>query len=299
PPSFSTRSLHDALPISPDRCPPWDADGVRRVPAPGRGDLAGPRARRRIRRQRASPPDPRVPAIPTPRRGGRFRRPRRRADPRNLAGASEGPRLRDRVQSEPAAREGERASIRTRPSPTRGRGDRVRGLGHPAAAGLRIAYAPAALVPTFEGADRSACLEWCFRQMTMATLYLPVVRRYAAAAFSVIIGSILFGIACVAIAAFWGLPYLLPAALFFAPLPTAVAKASLRRRSLFSAAPSVAASWRVAGWRSAIASMAVPWVMAFGLVRTRRPTVLRWRGRTYNVTDPHHVRLLEGDPSGE
>ena len=166
-------------------------------------------------------------------------------------------------------------------------------------AGLRIAYAPAALVPTFEGADRSACLEWCLRQMTMATLYLPVVRRYAAAAFSVIIGSILFGIACVAIAAFWGLPYLLPAALFFVPLPTAVAKASLRRRSLFSAAPSVAAAWHVAGWRSAIASMAVPWVMAFGLVRTRKPTVLRWRGRTYNVTDPHHVRLLEGDPTGE
>src|SRR3989454_6452495 len=166
-------------------------------------------------------------------------------------------------------------------------------------AGLKIAYVPAALVPTYEGADGSACLEWCLRQMTMATLYLPVVRRYAAAAFSVIIGSILFGIACAAIAAFWGLPYLLPAALFFAPLPTAVAKASLRRRSLFSAAPSVAASWRVAGWRSAIASMAVPWVMAFGLVRTRRPTVLRWRGRTYNVTDPHHVRLLEGDPSGE
>src|SRR5713226_4324254 len=79
-------------------------------------------------------------------------------------------------------------------------------------AGLRIAYAPAALVPTFEGADRSACLEWCLRQMTMATLYLPVVRRYAAAAFSVINGSILLGIACVVIAAFWGLPYLLPAA---------------------------------------------------------------------------------------
>src|SRR5207245_133019 len=52
----------------PDRRPPWDADGVRRVPAPGRGDLAGPRARRRVRRQRASPPEPRVPAIPTPRR---------------------------------------------------------------------------------------------------------------------------------------------------------------------------------------------------------------------------------------
>src|SRR5213083_34185 len=65
-------------------------------------------------------------------------------------------------------------------------------------AGLKIAYTPAALVPTFEGADRPACLEWCFRQMTMATLYLPIVRRYAVAAFSIFIGSLLFGAGCLA-----------------------------------------------------------------------------------------------------
>ncbi len=165
-------------------------------------------------------------------------------------------------------------------------------------AGLKIAYAPAALVPTFEGADRAECLEWCFRQMTMATLYLPIVRRYAAAAFSVFNGSILLGLACLALAALWGPAYLVPAALFFVPLPTAVAKASLRRRSLFSAAPSVAAAWKVAAWRSAIASMAVPWVMALGLLRTRKPTILCWRGRTYDVTDPNHVHLLEGMAGG-
>src|SRR5438094_3323605 len=67
-------------------------------------------------------------------------------------------------------------------------------------AGLKIAYVPAALVPTFEGADRATCTEWCFRQMTMATLYLPIVRRYATAAFAVFNGSILFGIACLALA---------------------------------------------------------------------------------------------------
>jgi cellulose synthase/poly-beta-1,6-N-acetylglucosamine synthase-like glycosyltransferase len=165
-------------------------------------------------------------------------------------------------------------------------------------AGLRIAYAPAALVPTFEGADRLGCLEWCFRQMTMATLYWPVVRRYATAAFSVFNGSILLGIASVLMATFWGLSYLVPAALFFVPLPTAIVKAILRRRALFSAVPSVAAAWTVAPWRSAIASMAVPWVMALGLVRTRKPSVLRWRGRTYDVTDPLHVRLLDGKTDG-
>jgi len=160
--------------------------------------------------------------------------------------------------------------------------------------GLKIAYVPAALVPTFEGADRATCAEWCFRQMTMATLYLPIVRRYATAAFAVFNGSILFGIACLALAAVWGVAYLIPAAIFLAPLPVSIAKASLRRQALFSAAPSVAAAWNVPAWRTAIAAIAVPWVMAAGLLWTWRPTTIQWRGHAYDVSDPHHVRLLEG-----
>lgn len=157
----------------------------------------------------------------------------------------------------------------------------------------KIAYAPAALVPTFEGASRSACIEWCLRQMTMATLYLPIVRRYAAAAFAVFNGSVLLGLAGLAMAAAWSPAYLVPAAFFFAPIPSAIAKASLRRRALFSAAPAVADAWTVPGWRVAIATLAVPWVMAWGLLKTRRPTTLRWRGRVYDIRDPRHVRLLD------
>jgi len=166
-------------------------------------------------------------------------------------------------------------------------------------AGLKIAYVPAALVPTYEGANRATCTEWCLRQMTMATLYLPVVRRYAIAAFSVFNGSILFGLACLALAAIWGVAYLIPAALFFAPLPVSIAKASLRRRALFSGAPTVAAAWKVPAWRSAVAAMAVPWVMASGLLRTRKPTTLRWRGHTYDVSDPRQVRLVEATAKPE
>lgn len=158
-------------------------------------------------------------------------------------------------------------------------------------AGLTIAYAPAALVPTFEGATRAACVEWCLRQMTMATLYLPIVRRYAAAAFAVFDGSVIFGIACLGLAAAWGPAFLVPAALFLAPLPTSMAKASLRRRAFFSASPDVAAKWTVPRWRIALAALAVPWLMAVGLLRTRRPRTVQWRGRVFDVTDPHRVRL--------
>src|SRR5205823_9982213 len=159
-------------------------------------------------------------------------------------------------------------------------------------AGLKIAYAPAALVPTFEGADRPACLEWCFRQMTMATLYLPIVRRYAVAAFSIFIGSLLFGAGCLAAAWFAGPTYLLPGFFFLAPLPVGILKGSLRRRALFSAAPAVAASWLVSGWRSAGAALAVPWVMVVGLLGPGKPREGRRWGRADGVAGRNGVRVL-------
>ena len=174
-------------------------------------------------------------------------------------------------------------------------------------AGLKIAYAPAALVPTFEGATRAICLEWCVRQMMMATLYLPIVRRYAAASFAIFDGSVILGLASLSLASALGPSYLVPAILFLAPLLVAVVKAFVRRRALFSAAPSVATAWKVPPWRVAFAALAVPWVMAWGLVRTRRPTLVRWRGHVYDVRDPQRIRLLDPrrgpnpdskDPSG-
>jgi len=162
-------------------------------------------------------------------------------------------------------------------------------------AGLRIEYAPAALVATYEGGDRAMCLEWCLRQMTMASLYLPVVRTYATAAFAVFDGAIVLGIASLVLAALASSSFLVPAALFLVTVPASLAKASLRRRALFLGSPPVAAAWKVPALRSAVAVLSVPWVMAYGLLRTRRPEVVRWRGRTYDVRDPERVRLLPSD----
>src|SRR5256885_3641746 len=145
-------------------------------------------------------------------------------------------------------------------------------------AGLKIAYAPAALVPTFEGATRGICLEWCVRQMMMATLYLPIVRRFAAASFAVFDGSVILGIASLILASALGPSYLVPAILLIAPLPVAIVKAFVRRRALFSAAPSVATAWKVAPWRGALAALAVPWDMGWGLLLTQGTTAVRWRG---------------------
>ncbi len=163
-------------------------------------------------------------------------------------------------------------------------------------AGLRIVYAPASLVATLEDADRATCLEWCARQMTMATLYLPVVRAYAAAAFAVFDASVLMGIACLVAAPLVSWGYLIPAALFLVTVPATVAKASLRRRAFFAASPHVASLWHASAARAALGSLAVPWVMVWGLAHTRHPAVMTWRGRTYDVRDPRHVRIMESVP---
>ena len=165
------------------------------------------------------------------------------------------------------------------------------------AAGLRIAYAPAALVATREDADRASCMEWCRRQMMMATLYLPIVRRYAATAFAVFNGAVILGVISLALAPLLSWAYLVPAALFLLTLPGTIAKSSLRRRALFSASSDVAGQWRVSPVRAALASLAAPWVMMAGLVRTRGQTEVAWRGRTYDVRDPWHIRLTSSAPA--
>src|SRR3989442_6684872 len=121
--------------------------------------------------------------------------------------------------------------------------------------------------------------------MTMATLYLRVARRYAIAAFSVFNGSILFGLACLALAAIWGVAYLIPAALFSAPLPVSIAKASLRRRALFSGAPTVAAAWKVPAWRSAIAAVGVSRVIGPRPLPAPQPPPLPLIGPPHQLRD--------------
>jgi len=162
--------------------------------------------------------------------------------------------------------------------------------------GLRIAYAPAALVPTLEGGDRAGCVEWCLRQMTMAVLYQPELRKYAAAAFGVFNGAVVLGLIAVVLGFLLDRSFLGPAALLLATVPATAAKAALRRRAFLSASPAVDGAWHVPAWRSSLAAVAVPWLMMWGLLRTRHPDVVRWRGRVYDVRDPDRVRLLEDGP---
>lgn len=166
-------------------------------------------------------------------------------------------------------------------------------------AGLRIVYVPSALVATVESASREICLEWCLRQTTMATLYHPELRGYAAAAFAVFNGSVLLGVISLALAALLSPAFLLPAGLFLITVPTTVGKAALRRRAFLSASPTAKNLWHVSESRSALAALVVPWLMMVAILRTRRPTSVTWRGRSYDVRDPHHVRLMETRPAPE
>jgi ceramide glucosyltransferase len=164
-------------------------------------------------------------------------------------------------------------------------------------AGLRIEYVPTALVATVESSDRAQCIEWCVRQTTMATLYQPELRRYAVAAFAVFNGSVVLGVLSLVLAATVGLAFIVPAMLFLVTVPTTLVKAALRRHAFLSASPTARRLWQVPGWRAALAALFVPWLMMGAIVKTRKPTSVTWRGRSYDVRDPLHVRLMETRPA--
>jgi len=151
--------------------------------------------------------------------------------------------------------------------------------------GLRVQFVPRAVAPTFEDCDRRECLEWTDRQTAMVVLWGPHIRNFAALTYGVFNGSVLLGLVSLALGALVAPAFLIPAALFLFDVPVATMNASLRRRAVFEGSPGLAASWRVSAGTWALANLAVPWVIAGNLLRTRRVRRIEWRGKRYELDE--------------
>ena len=151
-------------------------------------------------------------------------------------------------------------------------------------AGLRVQFVPQAVAATYEDCDRAECIEWTDRQTAMVALWGRHIRNFAALTYGVFDGSVLLGLASVALAAFLDVRFALPALLFLLDVPVAVLNGSTRRRAVFLGSPDLAREWRVSGGGWALANLLVPWLIAANLVRTRRVRTILWRGKRYDLS---------------
>ncbi len=161
------------------------------------------------------------------------------------------------------------------------------------ALGLRVAFVPQAVAPTFEDCDRRQCREWTDRQTAMVALWGRHIRNFAALAYGVFNGALVLGVLSAALVVLLGPWFTVPALLFLFDVPATIMKGEHRRRSVFLGTPELAGRWRVSAGAWAAANLVVPWLIAGNLVRTRRVRAIDWRGKRYEV-GPRSVRIEGG-----
>ena len=127
----------------------------------------------------------------------------------------------------------------------------------------------------------------------MVTVWGRHIGRYAGLTYALFNGITALG-AISLVLGLWVDPiFLVAAAMFLANLPATAAKNRHRAESVFLASSSLRAGWTVPPWKFALASLLVPWLVAYNLVRASRIRDVEWRGRTYRIEGG---RIAPGGP---
>jgi hypothetical protein len=149
------------------------------------------------------------------------------------------------------------------------------------ALGLRIAFAPGALVATCEDWRRAEVEEWVVRQAALTRAAMPRVFRFAAFVYVASLVLLASGAALVLAAPS---PLLRVAgACMLLPIASGLPRAWLRERVVRAHMPAARAQDARERALQMLASVAVPAFMLWSLWRARRTERIDWRGRRYEL----------------
>lgn len=151
------------------------------------------------------------------------------------------------------------------------------------AMGRKVAFVASAMAPTFEDCSWSELIAWSTRQTAMVAVWGRHIGRYAAITAAVYNGITALGVIALCLGLLVDPILLVPAGMFLLNLPASVAKNAHRSASVFLANAELRSTWRVPALRFAVASLIVPWLIAYNLARAARLREVEWRGRTYRV----------------
>jgi ceramide glucosyltransferase len=151
--------------------------------------------------------------------------------------------------------------------------------------GFRILFLPQCIVATFNQSNRQRFLDWATRQTALTRAFNRGLWKYAAAAYTFFDFVLLLAVLSVAFGIMFRPLWLVPSALLLAPTAFGMLR-SVQRNSTFSRAlPEFKTEFERTRLKEAIASLIVPWIMTYCIIRSARTRQIEWRGRTYKLTD--------------
>ena len=148
----------------------------------------------------------------------------------------------------------------------------------------RTLFLPQCTVVTRTRTTRPEFFNWAARQIVLTRAFNRKLWNYGFAAYTFLSTTATLGIACLICGWVLSLPWLLPAALLLAPSILGVFRSSQRITTFKRVLPEFAGDFEKNRWADSIASLIVPWVMTYCIIKSARVREIDWRGRRYKLT---------------
>jgi ceramide glucosyltransferase len=149
--------------------------------------------------------------------------------------------------------------------------------------GYKILFLPQCMVASFSGITLTDFIRWATNQTALVRAYNPLLWDYALAAYTFFNLTFIFGIVCALTSMFVGPNWLIPAFLLMLPAPIGVLRSKARSTLFKQAMPSMRTEFDRTSRKDCIASLIVPWIMSYCILRSSRTNEIEWRGRKYKL----------------
>ena len=148
----------------------------------------------------------------------------------------------------------------------------------------RALFLPQCTVATYNQTTRTEFLTWATRQVVLTKAFHRKLWNYGLAAYVFLSLTVLLAIISIgctlAFSPFW----LLPALLLLTPSGLGVLGSNRRISTFKRALAEFASDFEKNRRADAIASLIVPWIMTYCIIKSARMKEIEWRGRTYQLT---------------
>jgi cellulose synthase/poly-beta-1,6-N-acetylglucosamine synthase-like glycosyltransferase len=148
----------------------------------------------------------------------------------------------------------------------------------------RTNFLPQCTVATYNRATARSFFTWATRQIALTRAFNRALWRYGFAAYAFFSILMILALASLAAGVLWSPNWFIPSALLFTPSILGILRSSQRITTFKRAMPGYAREFEKNRVVDSIASLIVPWIMTYCIIKSARINEIEWRGRKYKLT---------------
>jgi cellulose synthase/poly-beta-1,6-N-acetylglucosamine synthase-like glycosyltransferase len=150
--------------------------------------------------------------------------------------------------------------------------------------GYRTIFLPQCTVATHNRATVRSFFIWAKRQIALTRAFNRPLWRYGLAAYAFFSILVILALASLAAGLLSSPNWFIPSALLLTPSILGILRSSQRITSFKRAMPGHAQEFEKNRVADSIASLIVPWIMTYCIIKSARMNEIEWRGRKYKLT---------------